>query len=234
MQKIDIPARDVIAELIRSIIDEVVREHFDAATQEHQLTSRLCGALEAKLRSLQVFDWHVRIVTQEFPDKGSGSAEKPTGIDLYVGVEIDGPDAISKGIFIQSKWNEPNRRSADQRQLVEQCKKMNSRSHASYVWLYGPEGVEVIPASEVVAWPTTRPEALSSRKVSELFKGVLDCFEGDQRFGLPRGEPMREALKAMIAELAVDYGMAIKIGPSSRETIADPRVPDFGGWDEDT
>jgi hypothetical protein len=77
--------RDIIAAALRSVIDEVVSEHFDAETQEHQMTSRLAGLLERELRTLSVLGQQVFKITQEFPDKGRGSLEKPTGVDLYIG-----------------------------------------------------------------------------------------------------------------------------------------------------
>ena len=219
MDRTDSFTRDLISEAIRSLIDDIAREHFDAATQEHQLTSRICGALEAKFSTAWFSNRRVRVITQEFPDKGPGSAEKKTGVDLYVGIEIDGPDPVSKGLLVQSKWKETARSGAEHRRLVGQCEQMTARSPASYVWLYGPEGVEVVPAGEVVSSTISPPESLGSRKISELFRNVLDCFEGDPAIGLPRGlsgSATRRALKAMIAELAARSGILISIG-STRE-----------------
>jgi hypothetical protein len=218
MERNDSLARDVLAEALRSVVDEITREHFDAVTQEHQLTSRICAAMEARFADTRVSGRRVRVIVQEFPDKGRGSAEKKTGVDLYIGVEIDGAVPVSKGLLVQSKWKETKRAPGEHKRLVNQCREMLDRSDAAYVWLYGPEGVDVVPAGDLVDAGTLPPEQLGSRKVSELFRNVFDCFEGDRAIGLPRGvasgRDMRQALKGMIKEMAAERGLVIAIGSS--------------------
>ena len=211
MLKKDSLARNSIAELIRSVVDDVVREHVAGLTQEHQLTSRICGALEARLRGLQCFGCKVRIVTQEIPDRGRGSLEKKSGVDLYIGIEISNGQMVSKGLFIQAKWKEDRRTVTDQKGLLGQCVKISGRTHAGYVWLYGPSGVDVISASEVIKHPNTPPEQLGSRKLDEHFQQVLDCFEGDFSLGLPPGSDTRIALGQMLREFSIPAGIAIQV-----------------------
>ncbi len=203
--------RDLIAEAIRSVVDEVVKEHFDALTQEHQLTSRICGALEAHLRHATFGPYNVQVVLQEMPDKGPGTLEKLTGVDLYIGVRVDEGSPVSKGLFVQSKWKESGRSAKDIKALVNQCHEIDERTDAGYVWLYGPDGVDVVPAKEVVANPKTAPEKLSSRRINEVMRQVLDCFEGDRRYGLPEGVPARKGLAIMLEQFGARQGVAVEV-----------------------
>ena len=211
MRKADALDRDLIAEAIRSVVDEVVREHYGALTQEHQLSSRICGALEAKLRHATFGEYRVEVVTQEAPDKGPNSLEKKSGIDLYIGIRIDDGAVVSKGLLVQAKWNDGARNAAEQARLVEQCQKIDARTDAGYVWLYGTSGVQVVPAKEVVANPSTAPEELGSRHLNEVFGQVLDCFEGDRRLALPTGPDLRRDLGVMLEEFGATTGVAVSL-----------------------
>lgn len=204
--------RDLISEAIRSAVDTVVSEHFGALTQEAQLTSRIAADLEARLNGLRVFDLSMRVIAQEMPDRGRGALEKKSGADLYIGIELVTPEeSLTKGLFVQAKWEGKHTRS-EQAELVEQCGKLTARTTASQVWLYGPSGVSAVPAQEVVAHPGSPPEMLGSKKLNEVFQQVLDCFEGDPRYGLPDEQNVRAALSDMLQEFSVPTGLAISIG----------------------
>lgn len=222
MKRADGLSRDMIAEAIRSIVDEVVREHFDALTQEHQLSSRICGALEARLRMAAFGEYRVEIVTQEAPDKGPNTLEKRSGIDLYIGIRINDGAVVSKGLLVQAKWKDAGRNTAEQSRLVEQCRKIDGRTDAGYVWLYGSSGVEVVPAKDVIAHPTTAPETLGSRRINEVFGQVLDCFEGDRRLAIPNGVDLRKDLGTMLTEFGVRNGIAIAVSHEGREEEEGP------------
>lgn len=211
MKQEDALSRDMIAEAIRSVVDEVVKEHYDALTQEHQLSSRLCGALEARLRRATFGEYRLEIVTQEAPDKGPNTLEKRSGIDLYIGIRINDGAVVSKGMLVQAKWKDDGRNATEHTRLVEQCQKIDRRTEAGYVWLYGPSGVQVVPAKEIVASPTSTPETLGSRRLNEVFGQVLDCFEGDRRLAIPLGANLRADLAVMLDEYQVDLGIAIAV-----------------------
>ena len=149
--------RDLIAEVIRNVIDVEVKEHFDALMQEHQLTSRICGALEARFREVTFGEYRVRVMLQEMPEKRPGTLEKKTGVDLYIGIDVDEGSTVSKGIFVQAKWKEDGRSARDVKALVSQAQEIDRGTHAGYVWLYGPDGVDVVPAKEVAINPRNTP-----------------------------------------------------------------------------
>jgi hypothetical protein len=204
--------RDLIAEAVRSTVDRTVRKHHGTLTQEPQLTSRIAEALEARLDGMVVLDHTVRVIAQEMPDRGSASLERPTGIDLYIGLEVlsDGPD-VSKGIIIQAKW-EKHLAPKQREELVGQCEKMLARSDkGSFVWLYGPAGASVIPASEVVAYGNTSADQITSENVGQLFGHMLDCVSGDRNLVIPGIFDDRQALSEMLEELRIRNAVAISI-----------------------
>ncbi|TPN16334.1 hypothetical protein FJ973_06515 [Mesorhizobium sp. B2-1-3] len=207
--------RDMVAAILRSVIDEVVSEHFEAATQEHQVTSRIAALLEKELRNKAVLNRRVRVVTQELPDKGRGSLEKPTGIDLYIGIMDFAEDGFSKGIFVQAKWREVYRSPREMVGLHRQCRRMLRHSDDSYVWLYGPEGVDAVRATEVVQQPNTRPEQLLSRKTDDIFRRMMECTEGDPDWGLDRvmvlGDQQRRAMGKILEELRIRTAIGVII-----------------------
>jgi hypothetical protein len=208
--------RDLIAEAIRSTVDEVVSDQMSGISQEPQITSRVGQAIEARLNGANVNGYHIRAITQDIPDRGRGSLEKRTGIDLYLGVEVASPsgETVSKGIFVQSKLQDSLGYPSDHRDLRRQCEKMVIRSDkGSYVWIYGPNGVRVVPASEVATQTKMSPTSLGSRSVGELFQNVFDCFAGDQRHANPDIFRSRAALGEMLQELGAQNGVALTIAP---------------------
>ncbi|RUW85011.1 hypothetical protein [Mesorhizobium sp. M1E.F.Ca.ET.063.01.1.1] len=207
--------RDIIASAMRSVIDEQVSEHFNARTQEHQLTSRIAGVMEKELSVYTILGRRMTVLTQEFPDKGKGSLEKPTGIDLYISIADTDENGFSKGIFVQAKWKEIGRKSKSLVTLGNQCKEMLARSTASYVWLYAPDGVEVVRAQEVVDQPGVPPESLRSRRADDLFSRILECPEGDRAWGVPAGLEQNERrpwISRMMEELRIRRAIDVTIG----------------------
>lgn len=231
MLKKDSLVRDLIAEAIRSVVDGVSKDHYDALTQEHQLTSRICQALEIRFNRTLFGRYRVRVVAQEMPDKGPNTLERKTGADIYVGIEIDDGDIVSKGFFVQAKWKETDRSSSQHSDLVKQCAKMKNCTHSAYVWLYGQNGVDVVPANEIINHPKTRPEDLGSRKLNEMMQQVLDCNEGDFSLGLPLGVPPRRSLKLFLQERGVRAGLVLEVKSMDSESDMDPDPDD--SWHDD-
>lgn len=215
--------RDLIAAALRSVIDQAVSEHYEAMTQEHQLTSRIAALLELELQGIRVLGRQIAIITQEFPDKGRGSLERPTGIDLYIGVMDLSPNGFSKGIFLQSKWREVTRSTVDLKAIQEQCERMLQLSDQSYVCLYGPDGADLVRAQEVVQQPGLRPEQLLSRKTDDVFRRILECIEGDPRWGIDRvmmiDKRGREAVTTLMEELRIRTAIGVVVEGSSELDI---------------
>ncbi len=219
--------RNVLAELIRGTIDDTVRRQLRRRAQEPSITSKIADALEEQLNGFEINGYIVTVVSQEFPDRGPGSLEKLSGADLYIGIRVDSPyqpRPIAKGMLIQAKKVHPigkiDMRGSDAEHsvtkqhgiLLEQCEKMRQRSEkGSFVWIYGPDGTSVVPASEVLDQRVFLPETLASRDVGQQFRDILDCFSGDP--ALIGGDIFEddEALGDYLREIAVQRGVAINV-----------------------
>ena len=102
--------------------------------------------------------------------------------------------------------------SQQQQAFVGQCKKMLARTDkGSFIWIYGPAGTRVVPASEAVEQRGVPPDYLAGRNVAEQFRDVLDCFSGDLGLVGPGIFESNVALGAFLEEIAVKRGVAIKL-----------------------
>lgn len=221
--------RDLLAELIRGTVDDTVRRQLRRRAQEPSITSKIADALETQLNGFEINGYVVTVVSQEFPDRGPGSLEKQSGADLYIGIRVDSPwqpIPIAKGILIQAKKVRPIGKvymrgleadqivTKDHIFLLGQCEKMRQRSEkGSFVWVYGPDGIGVVPASEVLNQRVYAPESLASRDVGQQFRDILDCFSGDP--GLIDSDIFEDdvALGVYLREIAVQRGVAINVAP---------------------
>ena len=151
------------------------------------------------------------MTTQDFPDKGPSSLEKPTGTDLYIRISLVGRNGFDKGLLIQSKWND----NKNKREFSRQCERMLAISDASYAWIYGPRGVRVINAESVVRNPDTAIKARSGRDLGTMFSEVLRCKEGDLQLGVPAlPRPQRRvAVTALMEQIGAKVGIDVAILP---------------------
>lgn len=44
-----------------------------------------------------------------------------------------------------------------------------------------------------------------------MMRQVLDCYEGDRRYGLPKGMSVRKGLSAMLKEFGVSNALSIQV-----------------------
>lgn len=225
--------KGVIAAAISSKIDEAAKEKYGTPTQEHQLTSRIAGLLE-DLNGLEVFQNRLAVVAQELPDKGPGALEKPTGADLFISITDSGPGGFSKGILVQTKRLKPTIKavvrglyfeSVEDPRLAEQCQKMLHISPDSYVWVYGEDGVGVVHARDALEVGDAAMQPVTDRSTYDLFRKIMDCHEGDHRYGLPYDGDKRAQLKQMLdtfraaAGLELKQAVDIRISPVSEKRV---------------
>lgn len=202
--------RGLIAEVFRSTVDEIVSEHYPTLTQEHHLTARLGQAIEGRLNSMEVFGYRFSVIAQDVPDRGRGSLESLTGIDLYVGLNLLGEGGFSKGFLVQAKWVDSNSSG-----LAEQSDKMLRLSKASYVWVYGRSGVKVIWARSALNNPKTALRNPWGRNLGAMMRRVLACKEGDPALGTPP-LPMpqrRRAVASILMERSIRNAIDVEIIP---------------------
>lgn len=212
----DEQTRDWLADAIRGAVDDVVIKHAARLAQEPQVSAKIADRLEQRLDGMTINGYHVSVVASDMPDRGRGSLEKPSGVDLYIAVRVrrrDIPLEIAKGVLVQGKFDTPFG-AGEQRRLIDQCGKMCRRSRkGSFVWLYGSDGAIVVPATDVLAAPKIPAQLRTGRNIARHFRDVLDCVAGDEE--LVKGDVFGSvaALNAMMRELAAREAVAIDVSP---------------------
>ena len=225
----DSVTRDMLADLIRGTVDDVVKSQTARRAQEPPISTRVASALERRLNGVAINDYRITAVAQDFSDRGRESWEHKSGADLYIGVRVEtlaASFAVSKGLLVQAKKAKRVVRASlrtsesdEQVNLLEQCGKMLARTDkGAFVWVYGPGGTHVVPASEVLKQRYVPPEYLQGRNVAEQFRDVLDCFSGDTGLVAPGIFENDFALASFLEEIAVKRGVTIKLAPATRRT----------------
>ncbi|QDW35837.1 hypothetical protein FFI89_000990 [Bradyrhizobium sp. KBS0727] len=200
---------ELIAGLVDLVAEEVCERHYDAPTQEHQLSAKLADAFERELRSLFDLPFEITVKVQDFPDKGKGSWEKESGADLYISLVIhdDEKGTVNKGMLVQSKWDhtfKPNNKD-----FREQCEKMLELSKSSYVWKFGPHGVESVQAEDVLNPPQESSFSESPHTVGKQIADGIKCTQGDETIGRDLTLRDPESLTDIMRRLSVDKVMTI-------------------------
>jgi hypothetical protein len=195
----------LVGEIIDGIVAQTCARHYLAPTQEHQFTSKIADRIESELNDLEVFGMSVSVHAQDFPDKGRGSWEKDSGADVYISVVMNAPGhTINKGMTIQSKWDD----SKDRAGLAEQVGKMKERTKSSYVWVYGPSSIMVVPSNDVNGG---RLDFSNAMTVGKLITAALRCHEADPRLGRNLGLPIPQGLAAMMEQLTIPNGLSLTL-----------------------
>jgi hypothetical protein len=192
---------------IDGVIAQTCRRHYGADTQEHQLTSRIAEALERELGTISIDGMPVQVNAQELSDKGRGSKERKVGADLYVSIVVKKRDTvISKGMLVQAKWDDTLGSSPDD--IKRQCDDMLRRSKDSYVWVYGPGSVGVVPADTDFS-DGGRRAVEGAQTVGELLASGVKCTAGDETIGRNTDRPLVDSLNDMLRELAARAAISI-------------------------
>ncbi|HVR57224.1 MAG TPA: hypothetical protein VMT72_10395 [Pseudolabrys sp.] len=202
---------EAIGNAVDEIVSEVVQQHYEALTQEPQLTSRIAGAIEMTMRKFDVGDLHIEIEVRDFPSIGPGSLERKVGADIYISVAVipENRRDRSKGMLAQAKWDD----TVTDPHLPEQIDKMMARAPAaSYVWVYGPDGVTSYPAGEYLHSIATG----GGRSVGSLIANGLRCNEGDYGIGRDLTKPLITSLNEAMEVLGVDTALSFTIREGSR------------------
>jgi hypothetical protein len=202
-----------IADLIDGVARRVARRHYHAPTQEHQLSAKLAEAIEEKLAGLKTPLFTMGVAVQDFPDKGKGAWERPTGADLYISIVREDDDEeldFSKGMLVQSKWDRtffPHRKD-----VREQCERMLARTESSYVWVFAEDRVWSFPARQVIG----SPSFMTVQTVGQQIAAGLRCHQGDVAIGRDREKPLDRGLNDIMRDLAereiyVDESLALTL-----------------------
>jgi hypothetical protein len=124
--------------------------------------------------------WSAKTLT----DRGRGSQESQYGADFMGVLNIALPEfTVSKGFLAQAKLIR-NDVVGDDIKLRQQCEKMLNLSPDSFVFLYWPTAVRVVPAVSVLGCRVD-PVHLYSRSAQRFFEEHLQCFIGDRNIQSP-------------------------------------------------
>jgi hypothetical protein len=152
--------------------------------QEPQITDRILGAIEDRIRSIPSGDviWTARTLRTS---RGSGDEERRHGADLMGVLDVAlGSYKATKGFLAQAKKAEPGQffSNVDWRRLTQQCETMLRRTPSSFVFVYSRRrGIRIFPANSVVGLDSRDLFGLYDRSVSSFFENHIECFIGDPR-----------------------------------------------------
>jgi hypothetical protein len=205
--------RDAIAAAIQASVERVVKEAMTrSVSQEPAITDRVAEALQNDLDGRTFGNCKLRVVAQELPDRGPGALERDVGADLYVGI-LDERSGESKGFLIQAKKSVSGSRVSIARQsdLQRKCRDMQARTHASYVWIYRSDGVEVLRTVDVLRHPKEYGQHMPAIRIDDQIRPILQCDEGDPRLTffphrIPR-EQFRPIFERTLREMRVPTGV---------------------------
>ncbi len=150
--------------------------------QEPAMTDRMLGSIEHSVEGFR--SRGIRWTAKTLTDRGRGSQESKYGADFMGVLQVSLRDfTVSKGFLAQAKL--VRRRTVDNpKNLKEQCEKMLALSPASFVFVYGYDGVRVFPALSVVGSGGDLAD-LYSRSGRLFFEEHLECFIGDRAIHAP-------------------------------------------------
>lgn len=121
-------------------------------------------------------------------EKRTKEDQAPPAADLVGTLVIDLPDYhVRTGFLALSLLIDPDRPPhADGLQtLRKRCSMMNAVTPASYVFVYRPDGIVVVPAT-AVAGSTMRPDRLHHRHIGRFFEELFSGFLGDPKVCGPK------------------------------------------------
>ena len=168
---------------------------------EEGITERLIGAIHQQFndRVYAGIRWAAMTLTAH----KRNAQETWYGADLLGVLQVDLEDySVQKGFLVQAKyirrseWLNPSEFT----RLKQQCAKMLSHSNASYVFVYEPAGISVLPAVAIASLNDGgKLPDLKRRGLVEFFKEHFDCFVGDLALHSPSDrtlENLREKVAA--------------------------------------
>lgn len=172
-----------------------LRQH--SASQEPHVTDRLAANIQNELdgRTLRGIRWKAKTLT----DHGRNAEENRFGADLLGVLTIDLVDYhVCKGFLAQAKLFQGPRLEQSPSQmdvLAKQCSKMLQFTPDSFVFLYSPRAIKIVPASAVRAVSRLSFSELCSRSLGTFFKEYVESFIGDTRLRSPSLEDLRGAMR---------------------------------------
>lgn len=185
---------DKFAKKLAGATNRVVKDYkTEDVVGEEAFSDQLCGRLKETLEDFEseTIRWQVEIAN--IP-RGSGrlkarsltrwKEEPDLGADIVMVLDVWTPDfVIRKGFLAQAKRLETGRsiEKAEHERLIEQCIRMLHVTPASMVFLYGSDGVKVIPAAAVLQHNGRNLYDIISYDIEILYRDFAICWFGDPR-----------------------------------------------------
>lgn len=147
---------------------------------------------------------------QAFVDKHADGAFVA---DIVGSLEVDLPDYTVRKGFLARPLFLPNGRPPTHDDLDDlrlACSVMLAVSPASYVFVYKPTGVIVVPATAVIG-SVARPDRLHRRSIGRFYEEHFSCFIGDPRITGAKAVPLEELARHSQART----GLALHVEPAS-------------------
>jgi hypothetical protein len=138
--------------------------------------------------------WRAKTLT----DRGPGAQEAEFGADFVGVLEIRVTGySVEKGFLAQAKMVDSDweMSPAEFKRMKAQCDTMLTVSPDSFVFVYSPSQIKIVPASAVAA--TTDFETTFdlnryySRSITTFYEEHFGCFIGDHRISSPTIELLR-------------------------------------------
>lgn len=176
-----------------------------AIEQEPHFTDRMLGRIEEAMHgyTLKGVKWSAKTLT----DHGRGTQEKKYGADFVGVLDVNLPDyKVRKGFLAQSKLLKTNATftRAEFARLQKQCDDMLKLSPASFVFVYSPSDIYVIPAISIVSTGFCYLTQLYKRGISRFFEEHFESFIGDRNVN----QPTRKGLEDLNARHLLLLGLS--------------------------
>lgn len=196
----------------RAVSRAMAKYRAGLVTDEDDLTGVLIGNLDSEFSSGRLTEigglkWSSSILRHR---KGIAAEEKRIGADMIIHVKVDTPiQTYSKAVLVQAKRHEPGDQmnQKEQKELLQQCKKMLDVTPAAFVFDYSTEKMRCASATKIAGSANKDLYAACNWTSYRFFLELFRC---------PIGDPRITSAKA--AELQVPVVLNIKgVGEINQE-----------------
>lgn len=167
-----------IAKAANGTLDDLAAQRLE---HEPEFTSEMLGRMKESMNGYRVRG--VRWTAKTLTSHGADAQEKRFGADFIGVLNLDLPEyKVRKGFLAQAKrtniWGDISR--AEWKRMTDQCKTMLSLTAASFVFVYTPKKIIVLPALAVVsAQQWSNLNDFYSRNLVRFYEDHFESFVGD-------------------------------------------------------
>jgi hypothetical protein len=169
-----------IATAATHTVDDLVAGRVE---HEPEFTGEMLGRMKQSMQGYRIggVRWDAKILTSH----GTNAQERRFGADFMGVLDLDLPEyKIQKGFLAQAKRIESGKRMSneDWDRMAVQCKKMLSITPESFIFVYSPQEIVVIPALAIIsAQQRSSLTEFYSRSLVRFYEDHFECFVGDMK-----------------------------------------------------